>query len=65
MILMETASSLEQLYQEKKNGMTARLQHLVVETDEIEAMIKFYHHGLGFSVTDRVEDEEGVLRACF
>ena len=45
--------------------MTARLQRLVVETDEIEAMIKFYHHGLGFSVTDRVEDEEGVLRACF
>ena len=45
--------------------MTARLQRLVVATDEIETMIKFYHHGLGFSVTDRVEDEEGVLSACF
>jgi uncharacterized glyoxalase superfamily protein PhnB len=45
--------------------MTARLQRLVVANDEIETMIKFYHHGLGFSVTDRVEDEEGVLRACF
>ena len=45
--------------------MPARLQHLVVATDEMSPMLDFYTGQLGFSITDRVEDEVGDLRACF
>ena len=47
------------------DGMPARLQHLVVATDEMDSMLQFYSHDLGFNVIDRVEDETGDLRACF
>ena len=43
----------------------ARLQHLVVATDDMQPMVDFYTGTLGFEVSDRVEDEEGDLRACF
>ena len=45
--------------------MPARLQHLVVATDEITPMVDFYTEKLGFGITDCVEDETGGLRACF
>jgi len=44
---------------------TARLQHLVVATDEMEPMLDFYADTLGFEISDRVVDEDGDLRACF
>ena len=47
------------------SAMPARLQHLVVATDEMSPMLDFYTGQLGFSITDRVEDETGDLRACF
>ncbi|MCS5556074.1 MAG: VOC family protein [Arenicellales bacterium] len=47
------------------SAMPARLQHLVVATDEIAPMLDFYTGQLGFAITDRVEDETGDLRACF
>jgi len=46
-------------------SMPARLQHLVVATDEMAPMLDFYTGQLGFGITDRVEDETGDLRACF
>jgi len=47
------------------SAMPARLQHLVVATDEMAPMLDFYAGQLGFTITDRVEDETGDLRACF
>ena len=47
------------------SAMPARLQHLVVATDEMAPMLDFYAGQLGFAITDRVEDETGDLRACF
>lgn len=46
-------------------GMEARLQHLVVATDEMQPMLDFYTGTLGFEVSDRVKDDAGDLRACF
>lgn len=46
-------------------ALTARLQHLVVATENMHPMHDFYTATLGFEVSDRVADEGGVLRACF
>lgn len=43
----------------------ARMQHFAVRTLDPEVMRAFYHEVLGFTVSDRVEDESGGLRACF
>ena len=48
-----------------KEGLPGRLQHLAFASDEPEALLSFYTDTLGFLLADRVEDEEGVLRACF
>jgi catechol 2,3-dioxygenase len=45
--------------------LPARLQHLAFRTAHIEAMLAFYVDQLGFVLSDRVEDAEGTLRACF
>lgn len=45
--------------------LAARLQHLVVATDDMQPMLDFYTSTLGFNVSDRVRDEAGGLRACF
>ncbi len=45
--------------------LSARLQHVVFRSPNIGAMVKFYSESLGFTVSDRVKDEGGVLRACF
>ena len=47
------------------SAMPARLQHLVVATDAMAPMLDFYAGQLGFTITDRVEDDTGDLRACF
>jgi len=45
--------------------LPARLQHLALRTANIDAMLAFYRDELGFLLSDRVEDSEGALRACF
>jgi catechol 2,3-dioxygenase-like lactoylglutathione lyase family enzyme len=44
--------------------LPARLQHLALRTPKLDEMVAFYE-ALGFVVSDRVKDGEGVLRACF
>ncbi|WP_191486887.1 VOC family protein [Pseudomonas sp. FEN] len=47
-------------------GMPGRLQHVVFQTTELEAMIDFYVNTLGFTVSDNVVDEQsGQLTTCF
>ncbi len=46
------------------DALPARLQHCAFRTSNIAAMVEFYAD-LGFVVSDRVEDDEGTLRACF
>jgi len=43
----------------------ARLQHFAVRTPDPDGLLKFYDEILGFTVSDYVRDEEGVLRAVF
>ncbi len=44
----------------------ARLQHVVFQTTELEAIIQFYVDKVGFSISDEVVDEEtGQLCAAF
>ena len=45
--------------------LPARLQHIAFRTPNMERMVAFYTDRLGFVVSDRVEDSEGTLRACF
>lgn len=45
--------------------LPARLQHVVFRTSSLDEMVEFYERQLGFVVSDRVQDEAGVLRACF
>lgn len=47
------------------DALPARLQHIVFRSPNIDAMVSFYSEALGFTVSDRVKDESGVLRACF
>jgi catechol 2,3-dioxygenase len=47
-------------------GMPGRLQHVVFQTTELEAMIDFYVNTVGFTISDNVVDEEtGQLTTCF
>jgi catechol 2,3-dioxygenase len=46
-------------------GLPGRLQHVAFASDEPEKLLSFYTDTLGFLLADRVEDEEGILRACF
>ena len=46
-------------------ALAARIQHLAFRTAKMEAMLSFYRDTLGFVLSDRVEDEQGTLRACF
>lgn len=43
----------------------AHLQHFAMRTTDPAPMLEFYSKVLGFTVSDRVQDEEGLLRACF
>jgi len=49
----------------RAEDLPARLQHVAFRTPAIERMVTFYTDMLGFVVSDRVEDCEGKLRACF
>jgi catechol 2,3-dioxygenase len=46
-------------------ALKGRLQHLVVASDDIEEMVRFYTENVGFVISDRVVDDENHLRACF
>lgn len=49
----------------KQQQLEARLQHVVVATEEIERMLSFYQDVIGFRLSDRVEDEDGNLKVVF
>lgn len=52
--------------QADRPGMPGRLQHVVFQTTELEAMIDFYVNTVGFTVSDNVVDEQtGQLMTCF
>jgi catechol 2,3-dioxygenase len=42
-----------------------RLQHVVFACREMEPTLAFYTDVIGFTISDRVLDEEGRLRSCF
>lgn len=44
---------------------SARLQHAVVGSADVERMVTFYSSVVGLRVSDEVRDEQGGLRACF
>jgi catechol 2,3-dioxygenase len=43
----------------------ARLQHVVVGSTAVEAMMQFYTDTVGFRDSDEVRGDEGSVRACF
>lgn len=43
----------------------ARSQHFALRTPDPARLLAFYANDLGFTLSDRVQDESGVLRACF
>jgi catechol 2,3-dioxygenase-like lactoylglutathione lyase family enzyme len=46
-------------------ALRARLQHVVFASTNAQRSAVFYSEVLGFTVSDRVLDDTGVLRACF
>jgi catechol 2,3-dioxygenase-like lactoylglutathione lyase family enzyme len=46
-------------------GLPARLQHLVVASTDAQRMTRFYTDVVGFRLSDRVLDDQGVLRTSF
>jgi hypothetical protein len=48
----------------EEEALPGRLQHCAFRTRQLVAMVTFYSD-LGFVISDRVEDDDGVLRACF
>ncbi|MDB5409647.1 MAG: Glyoxalase/bleomycin resistance protein/dioxygenase [Rhodospirillales bacterium] len=46
-------------------AMPARLQHVVVASSDAERMVAFMTGTVGLRISDRVLDDEGVLRTCF
>ena len=50
---------------DRVDALPGRLQHAVVTTRDVDAMLAFYRDALGFRLSDRVEDEEGNLTVVF
>jgi len=48
-----------------RQGLAARLQHVVVASPDAAALSRFYQAAFGFLVSDEVFDEEGELRTTF
>jgi catechol 2,3-dioxygenase-like lactoylglutathione lyase family enzyme len=46
-------------------SMAGRMQHVVVASTQVEAMIAFYSDKVGFAVTDIVRKDDGVITSCF
>ncbi|MBP6111999.1 MAG: VOC family protein [Sphingobium sp.] len=51
--------------QTAREGLSGRLQHVVFKTRDIHRLMNHYAQIIGFVVSDRVETEEGELKACF
>lgn len=49
----------------EKTTPSATLQHFALRTKNVTEMLRFYSQNLGFVVSDRVQDQEGRLKACF
>lgn len=47
------------------SALPARLQHVGIRTLDPDAMVDFYSNKIGLVVSDRVQDDKGVLRAAF
>ena len=43
----------------------AESQHLALRSAQPDVLLKFYQEELAFTLSDRVQDDEGMLRACF
>ena len=46
-------------------ALSGRLQHVVVASREIDPLLPLYTEGLGFEISDRVEDGNKEATACF
>jgi catechol 2,3-dioxygenase len=49
----------------KADAIAGRLQHAVVATTDVAAMMAFYGDKLGFRLSDRVRDDKGEITAVF
>ena len=49
----------------EQQGLPAVLQHFALRTNNITEMLRFYSEELGFTVSDRVLDDDRQLKACF
>ena len=50
----------------ERPGLPGRLQHVVFQTTQLEAMVDFYVNAVGFTISDNVIDKEnGRLMVCF
>ena len=49
----------------KKNRYHAPLQHLTLQSLDLNKIIDFYHKKLGFAISDRVINKNGVITTCF
>ena len=49
----------------KKTRYHAPLQHLALQSIDVKKLFDFYHKKLGFAISDRVIDKNGVLTTCF
>ena len=49
----------------KNNRYHAPLQHLTLQSLDVKKIIDFYHKKLGFAISDRVIDKNGVITTCF
>ena len=61
-LLCFTATKADGIASDK---VSARLQHVVVATDDIKPMLRFYRDVIGFRLSDQVEDEDGNLKVVF
>ena len=49
----------------QEGGLEGRLQHVVVASDDLDAMITYYESVLGFRPSDHVLSEDGAVTAAF
>lgn len=52
-------------YRPESGRMSGRLQHLVVATNDVHPMVRFYENVIGAVLSDKVVDDDGNITACF
>ena len=50
---------------QKKNSLHGPLQHLTFKSQDVNKFINFYHHKLGFAISDRVVNTGDEVMTCF